>query len=426
MSRTPPILLALAAATALVACDKKPAEAPATATETTKPLAPEAAPKAPSSGAKLALALSRFSGAMPQPARFELITPGSPEVERVDDPDSNVFHKVLPIDLGANGRGLISLGGSKAAVKLWKRGAGGGLAATTIWTESFGGKFDRMRDAEIGDVDGDGIADIAVGTHDQGIVVVLKGAADGSFSVQRLDKQPNTFIHEIELGDLDGDGALEIYATPSEPNRLDAGAQSGQVVRYTPKKQEGRTVVADLGNRHAKEILVADVDGDGRDELYVAVEALTKGDRDHIEIVEPVEIRRYDAGTPKDKGRVVARIKDRYCRFLTAGDVDGDGKKEMVAAAFRSGLWLLRPSADGKTEWAVENIETASSGFEHAALLTDLDGDNKSELYVAADDQGELRRYTWSGPGKPTRDTLLKRDNPRETWTWNIVGVKGL
>ena len=66
------------------------------------------------------------------------------------------------------------------------------------------------------------------------------------------------------------------------------------MVRYVPKLKQGRTVVADLKKRHAKEILVKDVDGDGKDELYVAVEALTKGDRNNVEIVEPVEIRRYD------------------------------------------------------------------------------------------------------------------------------------
>jgi hypothetical protein len=194
------------------------------------------------------------------------------------------------------------------------------------------------------------------------------------------------------------------------------------VVRYVPKAKQGRKVVADLKNRHAKEILVTDLDADGKDELYVAVEALTKGKRDAVEIVEPVEIRRYDANTPKDGGKVVARIRDRYCRFLTAGDVDGDGKKELVAAAFRSGVWLMRPGADKKAEFSVENIETSSSGFEHAALLADLDGDNKDELYVAADDQGELRRYVWKD-GKPERETILRRENPRETWTWNIVRV---
>jgi hypothetical protein len=409
------------------ACESK-SEAPAPVATETKPAETTQAATPPAPAGRpfargLVLALSQFAGTTPKAARAELLTPGPGlwKVEGLEDSDSNVFHKAFALP-GADGKDvLVTLGGTKAAVKAWSR-AGTSFSASTLWAASFGGKFDRMRDAEPGDVDGNGTLDIAVGTHDQGVVVYLSRQADGSFKVENLDKQPETFIHEIELGDLDGDKKLEIYATPSEPNRLDAGAQSGRVVRYVPSKKEGRKVVADLGKRHAKEILVADVDGDGRDELYVAVEALTEGDRDNVKIVEPVEIRRYDADTPATGGKVVAKIEDRYCRFLTAGDVDGDGKKELVAAAFRSGVWLLRPDADKSKPWSVTNIEKESSGFEHAALLTDLDDDGKSELYVAADDQGELRRYTWQN-GQVSREVILKRDNPRETWTWNIMPV---
>jgi hypothetical protein len=377
----------------------------------------------------LALALSKFDGATPKPARVELVAQrdGKWVSTGFDDPDSNVFHKVLGIQYQGETPRLITLGGMKAAVKSWTSRTEG-FKADTLWSEDFGGKFSRMRDAELGDVDGDSRVDIVVGTHDQGVVAYLtRSAGDngpGKWAVEKLDRTPNTFIHEIELGDLDKDGALEIYATPSEPNKLDAGEQPGSVVRYIPKLKQGRKVVADLGKRHAKEILVKDVDGDGTDELYVAVEALTKGDRANVEIVEPVEIRRYDAKTSPTAGKVVARIQDRYCRFLTAGDVDGDGKRELVAASFRSGVWLLRPGADPSKEWTMENIDTDSSGFEHAALLTDLDDDGRDELYVAADDQGELRRYVWTN-GKAQRETILKRDNPRETWTWNITSVFG-
>jgi hypothetical protein len=278
-----------------------------------------------------------------------------------------------------------------------------------------------MRDAEIADLYADGTPAIAVATHDQGVVAVLRQRAN-KWKVDRIDEEADTFVHEIEIGDLDKDGTLEVYATPSEPNKLDAEAQRGKVVRYVPKNGQGPTIVADLGQRHAKEIYVGDVDGDGTDELYVAVEALTTGRGSSLEIVEPVEIRRYDSGTAPDAKVIIATIPDRLCRFLTVGDVDGDGRKEMVAASFSKGLWLLRPGKDPKSEWGVESIDRDSGGFEHAALLTDLDGDGTDELYVAADAQGELRRYTWLR-GRPKREMILKRDIPMSRMTWNIMPV---
>jgi hypothetical protein len=222
------------------------------------------------------------------------------------------------------------------------------------------------------------------------------------------------------VGDVDGDGKIEVYATPSEPNRLDGSAQSGAVVRYVPEAGEGRVVVADLGDRHAKEILVEDVDGDGTDELYVAVEG-------HVgefkELTHPVEIRRYDADTPPASGGVViATIEDRLTRFLTAGDIDGDGRKEMIAATFSSGLWLLRPGVDPKAEWSLELIDKNSGGFEHASILTDLDGDGSDELYVASDKQKEVRRYAWDGE-KLAREVIYVRPDDRPIFTWNLMPV---
>ncbi len=376
----------------------------------------------------LLLAYSQFqvvdgkATAKPGPARLDILTRTGGEwtTETVEDPRSNVFHKALWLKPRGQPAGILTLGGSGAHVKLWRLNKGK-LAPSTLWHAEFGGKFDRMRDAEVADLDGDGTPAIAVATHDQGVVAVLRQRVN-KWKVERIDQQKDTFVHEIEIGDLDSDGVLEVYATPSEPNKLDAEAQHGEVVRYVPKKKEGRTVVADLGKRHAKEIYVGDVDGDGVDELYVAVEALTSGRGASLQIVEPVEIRRYDADTPPDAKVVIATIPDRLCRFLTAGDVDGDGKKEMVAASFSKGLWLLRPGKDPKSEWGIESIDRDSGGFEHAALLTDLDEDGTDELYVAADVQGELRRYVWKR-GRPKREVILKREIPMSRMTWNIMPV---
>ncbi len=426
---------------ASVGCEKsEPAEAPApetpkteTPTDNQAPAEPPA-PKADASALPdslpygLLLAYSQFqvengkATAKPGPARFDILTRrnGRWETEVVEDPDSNVFHKAMFFDPRGKEAGILTLGGSGAYVKLWRR-EGKKLEPTTLWKAKFGGKFDRMRDAEIADLDGDGTASVAVATHDQGVVAILRQQGT-DWNVTRIDQKKDTFVHEIEIGDLDGDGALEVYATPSEPNKLDAESQHGEVVRYVPKAKKGPTVVADLGNRHAKEIYVGDVDGDGTDELYVAVEALTKGRGASLEIVEPVEIRRYDAGTKPDAGIVIATIPDRLCRFLTAGDVDGDGKQEMVAASFSKGLWLLRPGSDPRSEWGIESIDRDSGGFEHAALLTDLDENGTDELYVAADMQGELRRYVWVR-GRPKREVIHKRDIPMSRMTWNIMPV---
>jgi hypothetical protein len=399
--------------------EKVPAADPAAAGAT----APAAPGRDPGQGLVLALAQFVEQGGkpVPGPARLEFLAQrgGRWEMTALEDPESNVFHKAFAYPAEAGSR-LLSLGGTAAIVKLWENAASGPVG-TPIWRKDFGGKFSRMRDAEVADLYGDGRATIAVATHDQGVVAVLRPQPGGAFEAVEIDQEPDTFVHEIEIGDLDGDHVLEVYATPSEPNRLDERPQSGHVVRYVPAKGEGRTVVADLGTRHAKEILVEDVDGDGRDELYVSVEGEVGGEGGK-QLLAPVEIRRYDADTKADQGAPIATLDDRLCRFLAAGDLDGDGKRELIAAAFSSGVWLLRPGADPKARWQPELVDADSAGFEHAALIADLDGDGVSELYVASDQHKELRRYVWKG-GRPVREVIYRRGDARPIFTWNLMPV---
>ncbi|HXG47179.1 MAG TPA: aryl-sulfate sulfotransferase [Methylomirabilota bacterium] len=328
---------------------------------------------------------------------------GQWEHRTFEDTDNNVFHKVVPF--GSDG--FLTFGGTRAGVKLWHTN---GLREL-LWEADFGGQFSRMRDAEVGHIYGDGKPAVAIATHDHGVVAVLRRDESGAFKVHELDRQPETVVHEIEIGDLNGDGVPEIYATPTAPNRVDGTPQPGKVVRYVPAKGEGRTVVADLGDRHAKEILVTDLDDDGRDELYVSVEAVSGG---------RVEIRRYLATTAPTQGELVVTLDDTLCRFLTVGDVDGNGTKEMVAAANKSGLWLLRPYPNGP--WDRELIDANSGGFEHASILLDLDGDERDELYVASDNQREVRRYEWTPKGW-RHEVLLRYTDKLNRLTWNITAV---
>ena len=286
----------------------------------------------------LVLSLSRFekgAGGAPKP-HSELVflrnRGGKWAARDLRGPGSTVFHKALLYQPPGGAPALLTLGGRGADRPRSSSGASGpkGLAAETLWETDFGGKFSRMRDAEVADLDGDGTPEIAVATHDQGVVAIVKPGASGGFAATELDREAEHLrARGRDRRSRRRRGARGLrHAERAEPARRQAAAGQGGALRA--EAGQGRAVVADLGDRHAKEILVADVDGDGRDELYVSVEAAEGGSPRG-----PALRRRHRS---REGGVSIATLYDPMCRFLTAGDVDGDGKKEMVAAAKDSGV----------------------------------------------------------------------------------------
>ena len=324
---------------------------------------------------------------------------------RLEDADSNVFHEAW-----FYGDGLLTIGAEGATLKRWTR-AEGAWTGEVLWTREWRGRFDRLREMELGDVDHDGQDEIVIATHDSGVVAVFEPETR---AVTELDERPDTFVHEVEIGDIDGDGKAEFFATPTERAR-GSREQPGELVMY---RWDGttyqRTVVARFADRHAKEILVTDLDGDGRDELLAVVEAAVEG----REIVSPVEIRQYDPSDASGGHTVLATIADRQARFLVPADYDRDGQVELIVGAMRSGLWGLDRDHNGA--WQPTLIDAASSGFEHSVTAADLDGDGWPELYVAADDQQELRRYTWSAEAGRLEKTVLGA-LPHTSISWGVA-----
>jgi hypothetical protein len=300
----------------------------------------------------------------------------------LEDPESNAFHKALAFD-----GGMLTIGANQAMLKRWQF-TDGTWRQETLWNPKFGGKFDRLRDIERADVDGDRKADLVIATHDQGVVAVVH--PDAGNRVEEIDREPDTFVHEVEVGDVDGDGVAEIFATPSKPNKLDQ-EQAGEVRMYRYSQTGWRKSVVDApGDTHAKEILAADLDRNGVATLFVVWEgAVGEGGA----IVRPVTIKEYKlraGGT--FASTVVATVPDRQMRAIAAGDVNGDGAIDLVAGGLASGLWLFERDGDG---WRKTLIDAASSGFEHPVDLADLDGDGALEIYVGSEDQHELRQYRW-------------------------------
>lgn len=361
----------------------------------------------------LILALSDFrsapeEGVVLQPARALLLRLGRDRIWPVEirDPASNAYHQAEPWR-----DGLLTIGAEGARIVHWRDGLAG-WQPTVLWAPQFGGAHDRIRDLARGDLRGTGVESLVVATHDQGIVAVGEPQGD-AWRWTELGRRPRTFIHEVELGDLDGDGALEIYATPSEPNRSTGNSQPGGVERWV--QVDGgwrREEIARWDATHAKEILVADL-GDGP--WLFAIKEGQIGPGGALEV--PAQVVRLVPGDDGWTEELVATLLgERQSRFLLAGDLVGDGEVSLVATGMKTGVWRIDRGPEG---FVAAQVDAGSGGFEQAAHLADLDGDGQLELYVMNERPGQprsLNRYTWGGDGRMSRDTLFTVEGQGMTW----------
>lgn len=330
----------------------------------------------------------------------------------LEDPDSNVFHKAIAFKPPVGEPGILTIGAGKALVKIWRRSADQ-WTSETLWNPTFGGKFDRLRDIEIADLTGDGFDDLAIVTHDQGVVAVLVWSGT-AYEPLELTRLPNTFVHEVEIGDVDGDGLKELFTTPSLPNKLDGSVQPGEIDMF--KYVNGKWVqskVDTLESRHAKEVLCVTLDSEKNAVLFASLEGEKIGGPDAGDTTR-IRLYRYVDGafTHSD----ITSLPGRLCRFLNYGDTDGDGKRELIASTKGDGIFKITP-VEG-TQWPASLIASETSGFEHATFLADLNADNRQEIVVASDDQREMRIYQWDGT-RYTKSVIgtLKKD----TITFNVT-----
>jgi len=348
---------------------------------------------------------------VPGPARLIIYTKTEAgwDEEILEDPESNVFHKAAWFSPPEGDPGILTIGATKAFLKIWRIN-GSEWISESLWNPTFGGKFDRLRDFEVADVTGDGQDDIVIATHDQGVVAVVSWK-NGAYHAEEIYQTEDTFVHEMEVGDVDGDGIVEIFATPSKPNKLDGSIQPGEIDMWKFMDNDWVHRHVDvLDTRHAKEILCVTLTGEDSPILLASLEGEFLGSNKSS---DSTLIRMYRFEGDKIFPADMVSLPGQLCRFLTFGDTDGDGSKELIASTKSNGIWKLIPSAgNSKTAWERKLIITGTSGFEHTTWLCDLNKDGKDEIYVASDDQKEFRCYWFDGEDYPFEVIGTFKDSP--------------
>ncbi len=356
---------------------------------------------------------------MPGAAHLEIYSysGGDWHTEVLEDTESNVFHKAAWFTPARGEPGILTIGAVEALLKIWRK-KGGKWEAETLWNPTFGGKWNRLRDFEIADVTGDGQDDIIIATHDQGVIAVVSWK-DEAYRAEEIFRKENTFVHEIEVGDIDGDGTSEFFTTPSKPNKLDGSIQPGQVDMFKSKDGEWiHSTIDVMKTRHAKEILCVTLTGEERPVLFSSLEGEAIGGE---KAGAGTRIRMYRFEGEKVTHEDIAELPGQLCRFLTFGDTDGDGVKEVIASTKSNGIWKLTPPAAEGGIWRKKLIAGDTAGFEHATYLYDSNGDGMDELWVASDDDGEFRRYWYNGRdySEEVLGTLIDR-----ALTFNITATR--
>ena len=227
----------------------------------------------------------------------------------------------------------------------------------------------------IGDLDGDGKSDLAVANSTSNTVSVFRNTSTGAGVVSyaaKVDYVTGSAPRSVAIGDLDGDGKSDLAVANYNSNSVSVFRNTSTgagVVSYAAK------VDYTTGN-NPESVSIGDLDGDGQSDLVVA----------NLTSVTVSVLRNTSTGA----GMVGYAAKVDYttgsgARSVSIGDLDGDGKLDLAVANYTSGtLSVLGNTSTGAGVVSYAAKVDYTTGTQPISVsIGDLDGDGKSDMVVA-------------------------------------------
>ena len=194
---------------------------------------------------------------------------------------------------------------------------------------------------------------------------------DGGFAADRPLRLPTHYALQVLLADLNDDGFQEIIFCGGDQVRIywnDRGSFDHH--RRTILAAKGFATMFCVGAVRAE---VADVDGDGSNELILATE-------------QGLQIR-----SSRELETVQTFLPVPYSSWVTAADLDGDGRPELIASKYDNRVTYETESVifwNGSDGYSPERVSRVATAGAMGNMAGDLDGDGRPVVVFNSTLQG--------------------------------------
>jgi hypothetical protein len=239
----------------------------------------------------------------------------------------------------------------------------------------------------VGDFNGDGNPDLAVAAQSPETIEIFLGNGNGTFAAPTsFQVTSSTGLGGLVSGDFNHDGKADLAIA-------DTYFSTGQATIFLGNGDGTFQPGIDYATGGSQSIIAADFNNDGNLDLAVG------GGYTNSTGVISVLIGKGD-GT--FAAYVPVSVPGNGGIQMAAGDLNGDGKLDLVAASYyntQGGVFVAHGNGDGTFQMPVAYPEALPGQFTEAAVIEDLDGDGKLDVAAVNYDGNDVSIYKGNGDG---------------------------